>query len=171
MDRPRRYNHCMNSLEPSSSFDSADRAILRHLQDDAQIKLDTLAAETGLSVATVQRRISRLRKTGVIKGAVVLLDPAQLGYPMTFIVAVEMERERPEQLDAFARTACAEPQVQQCHYVTGEGDFILICLAQNMDDFEALTRRLFLAEPNVRRFRTSVVMKTRKRTLDVPVDT
>lgn len=159
----------MTSSEPAPSFDSADHVILRHLQDNSHVKLDTLAAATGLSVATVQRRIARLRKTGVIKGAVTLLDPGQLGYPMTFIVAVEMERERPDQLDAFARTACAEPQVQQCHYVTGEGDFILICLAQSMDDFEELTRRLFLAEPNVRRFRTSVVMKTRKRTLDVPV--
>lgn len=160
----------MMSADPSTRFDFADRCILKHLQADAQVKLETLAAASGLSVATVQRRIARLRKEGVIKGAVTVLDSEQLGYPMTFIVAVEMERERPDQLDAFARTACAEPQVQHCHYVTGEGDFMLICTAQNMQDFEALTRRLFLAEPNVRRFRTSVVMKTQKHTLDVPID-
>ena len=153
-----------------SQFDRADRMILKHLQDDAQVKLETLASATGLSVATVQRRIARLRKEGVIQGTVTVLDPGSLGYPMTFIVAVEMERERPDQLDAFARAACAEPQVQQCHYVTGEGDFVLICSAQDMGDFEALTRRLFLAEPNVRRFRTSVVMKTQKRSLSVPID-
>ena len=80
-----------------------------------------------------------------------------------------MERERADQLDSFARAACAEPQVQQCHYVTGEGDFVLICTARDIADFEALTRRLLHADPNVRRFRTSVAMRTYKRTLEMPV--
>ncbi|QFT61773.1 Leucine-responsive regulatory protein [Roseivivax sp. THAF30] len=160
---------CHNGIM-QSPLDAADRTILARLQADAHAKLETLAQAAGLSVATIQRRIARLRADGTIAGTVTLLDPARLGQGMTFVVAVEMERERPDQLDAFARAACAEPQVQQCHYVTGEGDFVLICTAKDMDDFEALTRRLFLGEPNVRRFRTSVAMRTYKRSLDLPVE-
>ena len=152
------------------TFDNADRTLLATLQRNAQVKLDQLADETGLSVATVQRRLTQLRRNGVIAGTVAVLDPAALGQAMTFVVSVELERERPDQIDGFARTACAEPQVQQCHYVTGEGDFVLICVARDMADFEALTRRLFFDQPNVRRFRTSVVMTSYKRTLDVPTD-
>ena len=114
-----------------SRLDAADRTILSLLQADAHAKLDALADAAGLSVATVQRRIARMRRDGTIRGAVTLLDPDRLDQRMTLIVAVEMERERPDQLDAFARAACAEP--------------------------------------NVRRFRTSVAMRTYKRSLDVPV--
>lgn len=153
----------------TAPLDAADRILLDRLQADAHARLDALAHATGLSVATVQRRVARLRRDGVIAGAVAVLDPARLGRPMTFVVAVEMERERPDQIDAFARAASAEPQVQQCHYVTGEGDFVLICTARDMDDFDALARRLLHAEPNVRRFRTSVAMRTYKRGLALPV--
>lgn len=152
-----------------NALDAADLALLNALQRDADQKLDRLAELSGLSVATVQRRLTRLRRDGPIEGTVAILDPVRLGHPMTFVVSVEMERERPDQIDGFARAASAEAQVQQCHYVTGEGDFVLICVARDMADFEALTRRLFFEQSNVRRFRTSVVMRSYKRTLNVPV--
>jgi len=75
---------------------------------------------------------------------------------------VELERERLDQIDAFRRISRAEQQVQQCYYVTGEADFILICTAKDMADFESLTHRLFFENSNVRRFRTSVVMDRSK---------
>ena len=65
--------------------------------------------------------------------------------------------------------ARAEPQVQQCYYVTGEADFTLICTAHDMAGFEALTHRLFFDNTNVRKFRTSVVMDRVKVGLSVPV--
>jgi DNA-binding Lrp family transcriptional regulator len=80
---------------------------------------------------------------------------------------VEMERERLDVLDAFKRRMKAEPQVQQCYYITGEADFALVCLARDMADYEALTRRLFFDDANVRRFRTNVVMSPTKVGLDV----
>ncbi|EGG95410.1 transcriptional regulator, AsnC family [gamma proteobacterium IMCC1989] len=89
---------------------------------------------------------------------------------MTFIVMVELERERIDQLDAFRRIVRKEVQVQQCYYVTGEADFTLICTARNMADFEALTQRLFFENANVRRFRTSVVMDRAKVGLSVSTE-
>ena len=144
------------------SLDPADIAILTTLQANARTGLEALAAESGLSVASVQRRLKRLREERVIRREVAILDPAAVGQPMSFIVMVEMERERLDQIDAFTRRAQAEPQVQQCYYVTGEADFCLICTASDMADFEALTQRLFFENTNVRRFRTSVVMGRKK---------
>jgi DNA-binding Lrp family transcriptional regulator len=149
-------------------LDPIDRRLLDLLQEDARRSLETLAAEVSLSAPAVQRRIRRLREAGVITGDAVLVDPAAVGLPMTFVVIVELERERADQVDAFRRKAAREPQVQQCYYVTGEGDFVLIALARDMDDFEALSRRLFFDDPNVRRFRTSVVMGKAERSLAVP---
>lgn len=89
---------------------------------------------------------------------------------MTFVVMVELERERLDQIDAFTRRAEAEPMVQQCYYLTGEADFCLICTASNMAAFEELTKRLFFEDSNVRRFRTSVVMGRKKIGLEVPIE-
>lgn len=154
----------MKSYEP----DTKDRQLLDLLQQDARQSLEKLADEVALSAPAVQRRIRRMREAGVIRGEVAVVDPAAIGLPMTFVVIVELERERAEQIDAFRRKATEEPLVQQCYYVTGEGDFVLVALAKNMDDFEALTRRLFFDDPNVRRFRTSVVMGQSFRSLSVP---
>ena len=148
-------------------LDLADRTLLALLQADGHTPLDRMADATGLSAATVQRRVKRLREAGVIEREAAVLDPASLGWTMTFLVLVEMERERIDVLDAFRRRMRSEPQVQQCYYITGDADFALICLARDMADYEQLTRRLFFDDMNVRRFRTSVVMERTKVGLDV----
>jgi len=149
-------------------LDAIDRQLLDLLQEDARQSLEALAEQVSLSAPAVQRRVKRMRDSGVILGDVAVVDPAAVGLTMTFVVIVELERERADQIDQFRRKAMREPQVQQCYYVTGEGDFVIIALARSMDDFEALTRRLFFDDQNVRRFRTSVVMGKSFRTLAVP---
>lgn len=153
----------------ATDLDDADLTILRILQDDCRIGLEYLAQECNLSVPSVQRRLKRLRDGKLIKKEVAVLDPSRFDYKMTFIVLVELDRESLQQLDVFRKRANAEPQVQQCYYVTGEADFVLICTAQDMQDFEALTHRLFFENSNVRRFRTSVTMDRAKVGLTLPI--
>ena len=150
-------------------LDEVDRLILRLLQEDSRLRLETVASEIGSSVATVQRRVKALKEAGVIAGEVLMISPEAVEFSMTFIILVELERERLDQLDAFRRKAKAEPQVQQCYYITGEADFALIALAKDMDDYQLLTQRLFFEDTNIKRFRTSVVMDRTKVGMAVPV--
>ncbi|MCV6584287.1 MAG: Lrp/AsnC family transcriptional regulator [Marinibacterium sp.] len=150
-------------------LDDTDLTILRILQRDCRVGLEALADACALSVPSVQRRLKRLRASRLIAKEIAVLDPAGFDYGMTFIVQVELERESLHQLDLFRKRAKAEPQVQQCYYVTGDADFILICTARDMQDFEALTHRLFFENSNVRRFRTSVSMERTKVGLDLPI--
>ena len=149
---------------------ASDTIILRLLQSNARERLETIADEAGLSVATVQRRIKSLKAAGVIVGERALISPQAVGYTMTSLILVELERERLDQLDAFRRKVREEPQVQQCYYITGEADFALIALAKDMEDFRELTHRLFFEDENVKRFRTSVVMDSTKVGLTVPLN-
>ncbi|MGV8832535.1 MAG: Lrp/AsnC family transcriptional regulator [Devosia sp.] len=149
-------------------LDQIDRCLLDLMQRDSRQSLETLAMQVDLSAAAVQRRIKRLRDKKVITGEVIQVDAAAVGLPMTFIVTLELEHERADEIDAFRRKASQEPQVQQAYYVTGEGDFVMIILARDMDDYEQLARRLFFEDPNIRRFRTSVVMGKAYRSLAVP---
>lgn len=148
----------------------SDRIILRMLQRNARERLENIAFEADISVATVQRRVRALKAAGVIDNDVALLSPVALGFKMTFVILVELERERIDQLDSFRRKVRAEPQVQQCYYITGDADFALVALARDMEDYQALTHRLFFADGNVKRFRTSVVMDRSKVGLEVPVE-
>jgi len=131
---------------------------------------ESIGVKVGLSAAAVQRRIKRLRESGVITREVAVLDPGALGLPMTFIVMVEMERERLEVLDAFRRQILDDAHVQQCYYVTGSADFILVVSCRDMADFEAFTRRVFFDNPNVRHFTTSVAMERVKVGLTLPLE-
>ena len=150
-------------------LDAADRELLERVQRDARVSAEAIGADLGLSAATVQRRLKRMREAGVIVCEVAQIDPKAVGMAMTFVVAVELERERADILDAFRRKANADANVQQCYYVTGEADFFLVVVARDMDDFEQIAGRLFQQDANVRRFRTSVVMGQSKVGLSVPV--
>jgi DNA-binding Lrp family transcriptional regulator len=57
------------------------------------------------------------------------------------------------------------PEVQQCYYVTGEADFMLVVVVPTLQEYEALTQRLFFGDPNIRRFRSFVVMNRVKASL------
>ncbi|WP_081585824.1 Lrp/AsnC ligand binding domain-containing protein [Brumicola pallidula] len=87
---------------------------------------------------------------------------------MSFVILVELERQSVRKLDAFRLMVFKEERVQQCYFVTGDGDFTLICTARDMEDFEDLRYTLFTNDPNVRRFRTSVVTERTKVSLEVP---
>jgi len=152
------------------SWDQHDRKILNLLQKNSREKLESIASETGLSVATVQRRIKHFRSTGIIEQETALISQEAAGYNMTFLIFVEMEQEKSHQLDLFRKKVVAEPQVQQCYYITGEADFTLVVLGKDVEDFERLTHRLFFEDSNVKRFRTSVVMSRTKTGMTVPLE-
>lgn len=139
-------------------LDSFDLAILDILQRDNTTAHRIIGERIGLSAAAVHRRVRRMHENGVITGNFAVVDPGRVGQPITIVVEVEIESERLDLLDAARRSFAADRSVQQCYYVTGEADFVLIVTVASMADYEALTRRLFFENHNVRRFRTLVVM-------------
>ncbi|WP_325318221.1 Lrp/AsnC family transcriptional regulator [Dyella sp.] len=151
-------------------LDKLDRRLLAILQKDARRPAELMGADVGLSASAVQRRIVRMREEGVITAEVALVDPKQAGRPLTMIVDVEVERERPELLASLKQWIAAEPCIQEAWYVTGAGDYVLIVAARDVDDFEALMQRFVADNPNVRRFQTRVALSTLKRGMFVPMD-
>lgn len=152
------------------SLDRVDRAILTVLQQDARLSADALADRIGASRSSIQRRLKRLNETGVIEREAVQLSPQNANELMTFIVEVELERERIDLLDEFKRSMVALVEVQQCYYITGHADFILIVLAKDMKDYDRFSRQVFVENPNIRRFATSVVVDRVKVSLQVPLE-
>ncbi|MEP1329996.1 Lrp/AsnC family transcriptional regulator [Pseudophaeobacter sp.] len=148
-------------------MDDKDLEILRLVQGNARLTADALSAEVGLSAPAVQKRLKRLRDSGVIQKEIAVLSAPKLGREMTVIVEVVLERESRMHLDAFKQRMRAAPQVQQCYYATGEADFILIVVTRDIKEYEEFTQEYFFDESNVSRFNTSVVMDRVKVSLDV----
>jgi Lrp/AsnC family leucine-responsive transcriptional regulator len=151
------------------SLDAFDRKILEIVQANNLAPHRKISDAVGLSIPAVARRLQRLRREGVIAGDVSVLRQEYVGSPITIIVHVAVESEAVEQLDDIRRRFLACPQVQQCYYVTGEIDFILIMAVRDMAQYESLTRSLFFDSGNVRRFRTYVAMERVKTSLRIPL--
>ena len=160
----------ISPLPPSSApLDSFDLAILAILQRDNTTPQRLIGEAVNLSAPAVQRRIKRMEQTGVIASNVAIIEPAAVGQSITIFVEVELESERTELIDAAKRQFSQTPEVQQCYYVTGETDFILIMNTRDMDEYTALTRELFFEGGNVKSFRTCVTMEKVKADGPIPL--
>ena len=146
------------SEHESVPLDQLDRKILRRYQTDTRIAAESIAAEVGLSTAAVQRRLRRMRQFGVIRQEVAVIDPRAVGLAIACIVAVELLRETDRGVQRFKAKITKYPEVQQCYYVTGTCDFMLVIHASDMQAYEAFTRKALLDDANVRSFTTHVVL-------------
>lgn len=153
-----------------ANLDSIDRKILERLQVGASLSGDALAEAVGASRSAVQRRIARLKADRVIEKEIAVIAPEAVGRPMSFIIGVALERESQAVYQSFKRRVAAIPEVQQCFYVTGDSDFILILTARDMGDYDRIVHDLFVDDPQIRRFHTSVVIQSVKVGLSVAVD-
>jgi DNA-binding Lrp family transcriptional regulator len=154
----------------ADQLDSFDRKLLDRVQRNADLSAEAIGREIGLSGSAVLRRLKRLKAAGIIQADVVLVDPAKVGRPTFFIVALEVERERPELMSRLRQWLGNEDQVQQAFYVTGSADFILVITARDVESYDALMTRLMADNPNVRRFTTNVALGVSKRGVFVPVE-
>ena len=150
-------------------LDDFDRRLLTLLQSDAGQTAEQLAGNVGLSASAIQRRLKRLRESGVIIRETAILDPKSLGSPVFFITSLQIEREHPELIAQLRTWLMGQEQVQQAFLVTGQGDFVLVVTAPNAESYEALMARLISENPNVRCFTTSLVLNVIKRSLAIPV--
>ncbi len=150
-------------------MDQSDRKLLAVLQSNARTSIQDLADHIGASTASVQRRLKALRESGVIQKEVAVLDQAKLGFGITAVVSVELERDRLDQIDAFKRKARQDRQITNFYCIAGDADFVMIVVAKDMKDYEAFTHRFFFSDTNVRKFRTSIVVSAEKATLELPI--
>ena len=154
----------MNNCE----LDRFDHAILKRLQENNTTPLRILSREINLSTAAVQRRVRRLEELGVIQANVAVIDPTRVGLPITILVEVHAERTHIDDLSAM-KAHLSGPEIQQCYYVTGDADFVLVVTVPTMADYEALAVRLFYQNKNVKWFRSIVVMDRVKVGLTLPI--
>ena len=152
-----------------NKLDQADRRILEQLQIDARIPVPVLAERVGLSAPACYRRIRHLRESGVVQREVAVVAPRTLGWPLSMIVLVTLEREGSRTIDELLRKFETEPQVIEASQITGEYTFAVKIIARDMEDYDELVHRLFASDERVRFFVTLVVIRSTRKSGVIPV--
>ena len=152
-----------------ADLDPFDWAILAVLQKNNLTPQREIAERVHLSPAAVQRRIRRLQDSGVIAGNTAQLNPEAVGRPLTILIEVQLVNELDALTAGFRARVADEAAVQQCYSTTGQTDYLLIVTATDMQEYQAITQRLFGSDQNIQRFTTSIALATLKRSLQMPL--
>lgn len=153
----------------ATSLDKIDARLLDFVQRDNRLTSEELGEKVGLSATGVQRRLKRLRAQGVIEADVSIVSPKAIGRNVTILVHVSLERERADIIDRFKQSICQTTEVMSGFYVTGDADFVLLITANDMEDYEQFTRRFFYENPDIKSFKTMVVMDRVKAGFTLPM--
>ena len=142
-------------------LDAIDLAILAALQADGRMTNVELARRVGISAPLCLRRVRALEDAGVIAGYRALIDTRALGLSVVFFVFVQLDQQTEAELAAFGARVAQWKPVRECWTVSGETDFILKCVASDLDAFQKFIAEL-TATRNVRNVRSSLAMKAVK---------
>ena len=151
------------------ALDDHDRKLLTLLQRDATATAEALGSEIGLSASSIQRRIKRLRETGVIEREVAIISADAVGKRMTFIVGVKVDYGKKAEVNALLKKLLADHRTQQMYYVTGEVDYILTVVVHDMQDYDEYSKTLLHASPAMLRFQSNVVIEGLRVGLEIAV--
>src|SRR5688572_13844432 len=149
-----------------AALDEFDHRLLELLQRDASATLTALGEAVGLSASAVQRRLTRYRKSGLLR-QIAVLDPRQLGTTLATVL-VAMERESAKLHAAFHARMRAAPEVQQCYTLAGEWDYLVILSTTGVAHCREVADRLFGSDDNLKRYETRMVFEPIKLGLALP---
>ncbi|MES2155075.1 MAG: Lrp/AsnC family transcriptional regulator [bacterium] len=138
------------------SLDRVDRMLLRELAKDGRASHRDVAERTGLSLATVNRRIRQLEADKTIRGYAVLADAEQLGWTLTAVIGLRIEKGF---VRAVHETIAKDPRIFGVYDVTGEWDGLVLVRLRGREDLDDLVKST-LSLPHIQRTSTMVVLKT-----------
>ena len=139
-------------------LDATDRDLLAALLEDARISQRGLAKRVGVAQGTITNRLRRLEGMGVIKGYTVLLDAESIGWTMTVITGLTIQKG--SMIDVQQQIA-ADPSVFSVYDVTGDYDSMVLARVRGRKDLDDLTKTVFTLQ-GVQRSFTQVVLNTVK---------
>ena len=115
------------------SLDEKDRGILRLLQENAKITVREIAAKIHLSTTPVHERIKRMEDSGVILQYATLVNHSKVKKGLMAICYVSLKEHNKKSGAKFIRTIQELPEVIECYNISGQFDFMLKVVVENMD--------------------------------------
>ena len=140
-------------------MDRIDIRILNCLKKNSRENASVIGEKVNMSVSAVIERIRKLENAGIIKQYTVVLDPKQIGKDLSALISVGIEH--PRYNDGFTEFVQSHPEIVECHYVTGDFDFILKVLTNTTGSLERILNEI-KSVPGVSVTKTLVILSTVK---------
>lgn len=149
------------------AIDDIDLRILDMLQRNGKLSQAKIAGAVGLTTPSVNERIKKMERHGMIKGFVALLDHEKMGLPLTAYVDVALEHPRFEKsfIDDLEKLLA----VQECHYLAGDFAYRLKVKAANPAALADFLQQRLLAIRGVQRARTCLSLSSKKESTLLPL--
>jgi len=143
-------------------MDDIDLKAVKHLMTRGRATWSELAGVLELSAPSAAERVKRLEERGVIKGYAALLDPEALGLALTAFVFLTIER--PQHREGLLKKVAELPEIQECHHITGDYDYLLKIRCSGARELEHTISEQLKGVPGVSKTHTTVALSTIKET-------
>jgi Lrp/AsnC family leucine-responsive transcriptional regulator len=141
------------------SLDRYDHAILRVVSAHGRISVAALSEKIGLSKSPTAERLRRLEESGVIRGYRAILDPVRMGLDHVAFVEVKLSETRETALRAFNKAVQNVPEIEQCHLIASNFDYLLKVRTRDIADYRRVLGESISALPFVSSTSTHVAME------------
>lgn len=150
-------------------LDRIDLKILEILQYEGRISKQTLAIRVGLSASPCLARMHKLEEAGLIRGYRADVDLGALCRMSKIFAVVTLKRHTHNDFSRFERELVKYPEVVECYAVGGGYDYIVKCVARDIDHYQTFIEQLLEADIGIGTYFTYIVTKTIKRDGHIPI--
>jgi len=145
-----------------------DRLLLHELQKDSRLTMQQLAESVGMSSSACWRRVRNLEESGVIDRYAVLVNPRKAGFSLSSMTHVSLARHEKKDVENFVREVMRHPEVLECFATSGEADFHLRVVVEDIDAYNKFLDDFIFRLPGVSQVRSNIVLKEIKADTALP---
>lgn len=154
---------------PNPELDRIDLHLLAELQLSGRLTNAELAERVHLSASACLRRIQRLEREGVIASYRAEVDPERLGLGLQAFVRVQLRHHEADAVAAFNVFVNEWEEVVACHALTGDMDYLLHVVVQDLEHFSRFLLDRLLSQAGVADVNSSFVLRTVKAFKGLPL--
>jgi Lrp/AsnC family leucine-responsive transcriptional regulator len=152
----------------ASMLGTKDRLLLAELQRDSRQTTQELADKVGMSTSATWRRIKSLEESGIIDRYAVIVNPRKAGFGLASMVHISLARHEQANVENFIREVLRHPEVLECFATSGEADFHLRVVVEDIDAYNRFLDDFIFRLPGVSQVRSNIVLKEIKADTALP---
>ena len=149
-------------------LESRDRRLLAELQRDSRLTNQELADKVGMSSSATWRRVKSLEEDGVIERYTAVVNARKAGFGLASMVHVSLARHERTHVEHFVREVLQHPEVLECFATSGEADFHLRVVVEDIDAYNRFLDDFIFKLPGVSQVRSNIVLKEIKTDTALP---
>lgn len=149
-------------------LETRDRQLLIELQRDARLTMQELGLRVGLSSSAVWRRVKALEESGVIDRYAAIANTRKAGFGLSSMVHLSLARHEQKHVDHFIREVLQHPEVLECFQTSGEADFHLRVVVEDIDAYNRFLDGFIFKLPGVSQVRSNIILKEIKADTALP---